>query len=272
MEALCKCPVCGGDVTEKEKLYGCNNFKDSDGGCQAKVWKNTRGHDVTAEEAKALFEGCTLENVTMLTREGKTYLGDLIFVDGKVDMKVDDSAVCKCPDCGDDIVDKGRFFGCKSGVSRDQGCQTKIWKTERGHNFTREEAATLFSGGTLENVEMVAKSGNPYTGNLRYVDGKLEMKFAENDSFVKIADCPTCGGDILDRPKSYGCSNYKSKDEGCQTVVFKNLSGHAVTKEEAISLFKGETLKQVKMFSESKGADFTSDVAIVDGKVSFIRT
>ena len=51
------CPKCGGRVLESAKAYGCENWRDIDGGCKITIWKNTWGHDVTADEATAMFQG-----------------------------------------------------------------------------------------------------------------------------------------------------------------------------------------------------------------------
>ena len=64
------CPKCGGRVLESAKAYGCENWRDIDGGCKITIWKNTWGHDVTADEATAMFQGEEIGPVEITLKSG----------------------------------------------------------------------------------------------------------------------------------------------------------------------------------------------------------
>jgi hypothetical protein len=49
---------------------------------------------------------------------------------------------CPTPGCGGDINENTRAYGCSSWKSRkNPGCGFVIWKREKGHDVTPEEAA-----------------------------------------------------------------------------------------------------------------------------------
>ena len=57
-ESIGKCPVCGNDIIEGEKGFGCNNWKN---GCKYTIWKNDKfiesmGKKVTKEMVKLLLK------------------------------------------------------------------------------------------------------------------------------------------------------------------------------------------------------------------------
>jgi len=48
---------------------------------------------------------------------------------------------CPTPGCGGEIVERSRSYGCTSWRSRSRpGCGFVVWKRERGHDVSREEA------------------------------------------------------------------------------------------------------------------------------------
>jgi DNA topoisomerase-3 len=53
-----------------------------------------------------------------------------------------------------------------------------------------------------------------------------------------LGPCPTpgCGGEIIERGKSYGCTSWKSRtNAGCGFVIWKREKGHDVSREEAVA-------------------------------------
>ena len=51
-----------------------------------------------------------------------------------------------------------------------------------------------------------------------------------------VGPCPRCDGEIVERPKSYSCTSWKSKAEpGCGYTLWKQQGGRTITLEEARS-------------------------------------
>ena len=52
-KSLGVCPLCGKDVVENKKGYGCTGWKD---GCKFTIWKTIAGKEITTAQAKELIE------------------------------------------------------------------------------------------------------------------------------------------------------------------------------------------------------------------------
>jgi DNA topoisomerase-3 len=123
---------------------------------------------------------------------------------------------CPTPGCGGEIVERGKSYGCTSWKSRQEsGCGYVIWKRAGGRDVPLEEAAAMVAAGTTNAAP--AASSEP------------------------VGSCPTpgCGGEIVERGKSYGCTSWKSKKQpGCGYVIWKRPRGlgREIDREEASRL------------------------------------
>ena len=119
-----------------------------------------------------------------------------------------------CPRCDGEIVERPKSYSCTWWKWKaDPGCGYTLWKEVSGRTITFEEAQ-----------EYVAKG-------ISADDIKVER--------VVIGPCPTpgCGGEIIERTKSYGCTSWKSRTEtGCGFVIWRKAGGKEVTREEAIEM------------------------------------
>ncbi|MFE8700935.1 DNA topoisomerase 3 [Cytobacillus sp. FJAT-54145] len=86
-----------------------------------------------------------------------------------------------------------------------------------------------------------------------------------------IAKC-SCGGDIVENQKAYGCNNYKN---GCKNTIWKNslekLGKKKITATEAKTLFtKGKTSRKVKLKSPKTGKEFEAFLEYKNNKVELV--
>lgn len=120
----CPTPGCGGQIVERARSYGCTSWKNrSEPGCGYVIWKRVRGRkgEVDAETARGMVARGETNAAPPAAKEP---LGD-----------------CPTPGCGGQIVENSRAYGCTSWRSRkNPGCGFVIWKRERGHEVTRDEA------------------------------------------------------------------------------------------------------------------------------------
>jgi DNA topoisomerase-3 len=82
-----------------------------------------------------------------------------------------------------------------------------------------------------------------------------------------IGKCPLCGRDVIEYPRSYGCSGYR---EGCKFAIWKEIAKKEITAKQASDLLvKGKT-GELKGFKSKAGKDFQAILALgADGKVIF---
>ena len=74
-ESLGKCPVCGNDVIEGEKAFGCVNWKN---GCKFSIWKddkfiNSLGKKVTKEMVEILLKNGKVGFRNLRSKKGTTF-------------------------------------------------------------------------------------------------------------------------------------------------------------------------------------------------------
>jgi len=119
----CPTPGCEGHIIERGRSYGCTSWKSrSEPGCGFVIWKKVRGKpEVDVETARQMVARGESNAETPAAKEP---IGD-----------------CPTPGCGGQIVENSRAYGCTSWKSRKSpGCGFVIWKREKGHEVTREEA------------------------------------------------------------------------------------------------------------------------------------
>lgn len=81
-ESLGKCPLCGGDVVETPKAFGCANWRYK--GCKFVIWKEAYGGKVTAAvAAQLLTNGQTAERLPFVSKAGRPYEAHLRLAGGK---------------------------------------------------------------------------------------------------------------------------------------------------------------------------------------------
>ncbi|HWH14762.1 MAG TPA: DNA topoisomerase 3 [Miltoncostaeaceae bacterium] len=145
-EVLGPCPTvgCEGHIIERGRSYGCTSWKSrSEPGCGFVIWKKVRGKpEVDVETARQMVaRGET--NAEPAT--AKEPIGD-----------------CPTPGCGGQIVENSRAYGCTSWKSRkNPGCGFVIWKREKGHEVSREEAAEKLAAAHAAGVPAPAGDGAP---------------------------------------------------------------------------------------------------------------
>ena len=192
--APCPTPGCEGTIVEYPKSYGCNSYTSKEEtGCGYTLWKQMNGKAVSREEA--------LEHIAA-GRSSK----DLV-------VERETLGTCPTPDCGGDIVERTKSYGCTSWKSRTEtGCGFVIWKRVRGQ---KDEV----------DVE---------TARQMVADGTTNA--AASPSSEPIGPCPICDGQIKENSRAYGCSSWKSrKNTGCGFVIWKReRGGHEVSREEAL--------------------------------------
>ncbi len=192
--AKCPTPGCEGWIVEYPKSYGCNSYTSKEEpGCGFTLWKRQNGKVLTLEDALGyIAEGKSSKDLV----EARETLGP-----------------CPTPDCGGDIVERTRSYGCTSWKSRTEtGCGFVIWKKVRGQ---KEEV-------DVETARRMVAAG--------------ETNAAPAPAKEPIGACPTpgCGGNIIENSRAYGCTSWKSrKNPGCGFVIWKREKGHDVSREEA---------------------------------------
>lgn len=74
-----------------------------------------------------------------------------------------------------------------------------------------------------------------------------------------IAKCPSCGGQIEDKGKFYGCTGYK---EGCKITFPKKFAGKTLSKSMVKTLCEKQTTNKLKGFKSKNGNSFDAKLIL----------
>ncbi|MEN6484788.1 MAG: DNA topoisomerase 3 [Syntrophobacteraceae bacterium] len=95
VEAIGKCPKCGGEIIEGKRGYGCRNWREQDGGCRFVIWKVIAGKALPMAAVRHLLQkGETGLIPGFVSRKGSRFSAKLrlegddkavvfVFADGK---------------------------------------------------------------------------------------------------------------------------------------------------------------------------------------------
>ncbi len=226
-ESLGKCPLCDKHVYERSWFYRCKEpeglpkkrppkkkkKKDEENAepeikdCPFRIWKDKSGRYIDRETVKELLENKTTRILDgFMTRQGRTYRGQLELVDGAVELKrvaggegdlmgmpeyeVNEQPLTTCPTCQKGQVKETRStFICSQGLDvlkkleRDETttfpikkkeipegmeyCSFLLPRTICKREMTREEALGYIKNGKTEILsDFISQRGRPFSAML----------------------------------------------------------------------------------------------------------
>ncbi len=180
-EVLGTCPLCGGNIIESPKAFGCSNWREPVS-CRFTIWKNPKmpllkNVTVTKAQAKKLVEGKSVKFKKLIDKDNKPFDAEMkIEVDKDSDFPVkfvfaDKTVLGKCPKCGADVVENKTAFGC---VGR---CGFGILKeTDRGPFQKTKIGVTAMKkwlkGEGVEFKKLINKNGDECAARVSLVFNK----------------------------------------------------------------------------------------------------
>jgi DNA topoisomerase-3 len=182
------CPKCGGVLHETYKKFQCQK-------CDFSLWKIIAGRQFAVEEMETLL---TQREVGPLqgfrSRMGRLFnanikLNDLFEM--KFDFGNDDeenaeavdfssqSALGKCPKCGNSVYEHGMFYICEKTVGPTRACNFKTGKIILNRAIESEQVIKLLQTGKTDLLtKFISKKGRPFSAYLATgEDGKIGFEF-----------------------------------------------------------------------------------------------
>ncbi|MBC0494123.1 DNA topoisomerase 3 [Escherichia coli] len=131
------------------------------------------------------------------------------------------------------------------------------------------EKQTAIENGELTVEEFINELYDELTGMISDVDlGEMKIEPAAPAGLYQQLDspCPSCGKQIVIRPKGYFCT-------GCEFKIWKNFSGKALSDKQVETLLKKGITGELKGFISSRtNKEFSAKVKLMDkatGKLGF---
>ncbi len=172
----------------------------------------------------------------------------------------------KCPLCGKAVVEGNKGYGC---IGYKEGCQFVIWKKIAGKHITQRQAKTLLDKGKTGVIKgFTSKAGKKFDSALLVNNGKVEFMFTDNSGKkVSLGQCPICGTEVIESPKSYSCTGYGG---GCKFAIWKEIAGKRITPSQAKELLQKGNTGIIKGFKSKAGKEFEAALILrKGGKVEF---
>lgn len=146
-------------------------------------------------------------------------------------------AAFTCPLCQGQVEALEALWQCSQ-------CRWVLWR-EIGHRRISDTVARALceTGRTDVLSGFTSKAGKEFSAALVLDDeGKVVFQFPERPSFPTepVGTCPACGADLIEREKSYSCANWKTT--GCKYTIWRDVAGHAITRQEVQTLLTGGTI------------------------------
>ncbi len=296
------CPDCGGKIIEGKRGFGCSNWRKEDGECRFVVWKVISGKilppsviaELIAKKEAGPVVGFADENdrpfsaKLRLVQEEGVWQVKLEAVEHQPESgHSSPDVIGKCPACGGNVRETQRAYGCANWREPDGGCKFAIWKEIAKKLITPDMAKKLIQGekiGPLDNF--ISKKGNPFSASLKVTqeNGQWGVRFIFADNApsqsnagsgndtnaanpsekIFLGHCPACGGEIVEKPKSYGCANWRDADGGCKFVIWKNIAQKEISPQVAAQLLKDGITEVLFGFLSKKGNAFSARLKLAE--------
>lgn len=178
-ESLGPCPVCGADIVEYEKVYGCLGYKEK--GCIFKVFKTIAQKKITPAQIRKLLKSKKTDVIKGFKSEDGKKFDDYIYWDeeeNKVKLGYNRKEKPKvinlsCPCCKKVLKEHEKFISC-SGYKN--GCQFLIQKVICGNEINSELINQLLTQGHTEIIEGFIYNERTFNAALCIIDGKVKFK------------------------------------------------------------------------------------------------
>ncbi|MGZ5621813.1 MAG: DNA topoisomerase 3 [Methylobacter sp.] len=177
------CPLCGHPVIEGRKGYGCSDWK---AGCQFVLWKQVYGVPVTKDMACQLLQNARTVHSYAIKADDEVFdaqltlnkQGETGYVKaGPGQGRALKEALGDCPLCNGKIIETPKAYSCSEWRN---GCKMAIWKTVAHKKITAAMAKKLLHNGETGMLKgFKSGKGAEFEANLKLVDGKVEMTFAD---------------------------------------------------------------------------------------------
>lgn len=200
-----KCPLCGGDIIENFRAFGCSNYvkkkrnnknkeeaeSNEDEGCKFAIWKTIAGKYIDETIAKELLENKKAGPFSdFRSRSGRPFSAIIhLKEDGKIEfefiekgmtdepkVEVNPEPLGKCPVCGGVVSETERAYKCMDGK---KSCKLSVGRVILGKRIEREDVETLIKTGKTPLISgFISRRGRPFSAYLVLNDdGKVGFEF-----------------------------------------------------------------------------------------------
>lgn len=173
-----------------------------------------------------------------------------------LDISPDRKVICKCPECGGDIISGAKGFSCSNW--KEKGCKVGAYAFACESRITDKEFSTLLQGEEI--TKKIKKGSKSWEQKLKYdfTEHKIVFISSEKKDEPTGFICPKCDGKIIDKGKLLEC-----KDK-CGFKLWKITCGKTLTDAQINNLFKNGTTGVIKGLKGKTGNVFDASIILKD--------
>ena len=157
----------------------------------------------------------------------------------------------------------GRVFPTEKGVQLVQIVPESLKSAKTTAEWETVLQHIEHGNSAVSDADFVATIENQTRALIRDYSGKQPDKasnpFYQQSEREQIGICPKCGKPVMDYPKSYSCSSGK---DGCGFVIWKTMSGKAISPAQAKKLLEKKKTDLIKGFTSKAGKSFDAYVIL----------
>ncbi len=212
-ERLGPCPLCGKEVIQGKRAYGCSGWRD---GCTFVLVPNYKNAELGKGHVRELLQTGTIGSPMPVIDDGGlrqvrihlTATGELADipipapprgtvrrnsgarrrgrrnaaartttknVGNTTDTTAAKTEFGTCPLCGSPVTETAKAFGCSAWKT---GCKFAVWKRIAGKRISAATAKGLIKNGKTSALKgFKSKAGKPFQARLTLVEGKVKLDF-----------------------------------------------------------------------------------------------
>lgn len=249
------CPICQkGQIVKGSIGYSCNYFKSMDDKCTFNIYTTYFNKQITEEIAVELITTGETKVFDDLQKKDGTLFSAYLKIENGIVIPVfaNETLENPCPACGGTVEILLNGYACENYKQKEEEeekrCALYIPNKIASRDIPRQAVEVLLQGKeTPFMTGFKTKEGNEFSSRL-ILTKDLSVSFNSN-----LCKCPKCGGNLYSGKKAYNCSNYKNESIKCDFVIWKEISGRAITEDEAIQLCESKETPILSGFKTKEG-------------------
>ena len=165
------------------------------------------------------------------------------------------TTLCKCPECGGDIMSGPKGFYCSNYKG---GCQVGSFKKVCDTTIKDEEFLQMLNGDEV--TVSLKKGSSKWDQRLRYNRETHKIEFVVSERTESSYECPKCGSRLSDDGRKFSCT------EDCGFTFWKSTCGKSLTEEQINRFFTEGQTGVIKGLKSKKGKNFSANIVLNDDK------
>jgi len=166
----------------------------------------------------------------------------------------------QCPSCEKgQIVESDLHYQCNHFKSLEDKCQLTIWKNFYGIQIGQDIVKELIEKKKTRTLELISKEEKPFNASI-VINENATVGLSFDTNYLDDVECLHCGGQIIETSKSFICEDYLEKK--CNVKINKVVAGVELSRDQVITLLKGERTEFIDGFVNKGKSTFSSKLFI----------